>query len=124
MPNNLFGCRAVPFGRVVGSESVVSGQPELLRLPGDCAVWHIQKFFVPGDGLVPFSRLLIGARNSLDAEGGRVLGVGKCEEFDRFISMSLSQCNLSLQKLQITSLLGTLGIGERGDETLHLFCFV
>ena len=38
--------------------------------------------------------------------------------------MSLSESDFSLQEMQIAHLFGIFGVGERGDETLHLLCFV
>gem|GEM_PF-6619129 len=51
---------ALTFGEIIGSERVVSRQPELLRFPPDRQIGETQKLFVPGDGIVRFSGLLIG----------------------------------------------------------------
>src|SRR5208283_1270451 len=45
-------------------------------------------------------------------------------QFDRLIGLSLSQCNFSLQEMHVANLLSIFCVGERGDETLHLFCLV
>ena len=76
---NFFCLYWISQGQIIGGESVVRGDPSLLRLPKKAMIRAYEESFILVHRLLHIPRLLVCTRQSFRAERRALLLIGKAE---------------------------------------------